>query len=402
MFPLRAGRELNCEFVLCGGLSWSGKHCRVSVRLLQVNDGLCRWAEDYSRDAADIFRIQEEIALQIARAICDTILPPGNQNSHLVTDPATYCKFLDAVSFMNELSETAFQKAIDLFEDVRKLDSSFAPAYASNAIILAFAGQYGPLYPDVVYTRVNDLASRALALAPELPEAHVALGMARMFHQADFDGAEDSFRRALALNPSNVLANQLFSQLCTVLCRHSESIAAMQRALELDPLSPTVGTLLACVYFFAGHFEPALEQINRVLQIAPGCSTALASAGWVLTEMGHHDLALDRYHRALDVQPQSPIMMANLAYGLAAAGQSQAALRLLHRVIDVRRKAWVSSYWIALVYSRLRLTDKARAWFKRAEEDHDGWRILSNTDPRFQSPSAQYLHIVSSRDLVIQ
>jgi tetratricopeptide (TPR) repeat protein len=303
---------------------------------------------------------------------------------------------------MNTMSEPAFKKASELFQEVTKHDSGFAPAYASSAILHAAAGQYGPFFPDVVYGKVNELASRALALAPELPEAHVALGMAHMFHQADFEAAEKCFRCALDLNPSSVLANQLYSQVSTVLCRHSQAIDAMRRAHELDPLSPIPGTMLACAYFFAGQFEPAREQIDRVLMHWPECASALATAGWVLTELGDYDLALARYHQALDMHPRSPLWMVNLAYGLAAAGRSGEALRLLHRVIETRRQVWVSSYWIALVYCRLCRDQEALLWFNQAEQEHDGWRILCKTDPRFRPPSAQQMHLVSFYDVISQ
>lgn len=402
MFPLQAGRKLNCEFVLCGGVFRSGNRYRVSARLLQVEDGLCRWSESYSRNEADIFWIQEEITLQIAHAISDTLPAAAKQNPHLVTNPATYRKFLEAVYLMNTMAEPAFQKAVALFQEVINHDPEFAPAYASSAIIHAFAGQYGPFFPDVVYAKVNEQASRALELAPELPEAHVAVGMAHLFHQADFEGAEAYFSCALDLNPSNVLANQLYSQVCTVLCRHSEAISAMHHAQELDPLSPIVGTLVACAYFFSGQLESAREHIDRTLALWPECASTLATAGWVLTELGDHDLALERYHQALDVEPRSTLMMANLAFGLAAAGCSREALRLLRRVIEARREVWVSSYWIALVYSRLRLDEKALNWFNQAKTEHDGWRILSKTDPRFRPPSAQQVHLVSFYDVISQ
>jgi tetratricopeptide (TPR) repeat protein len=250
------------------------------------------------------------------------------------------------------------------------------------AILYTAAGQYGALPPQIVYRRVHDLATKALQLHPELPEAHAALGFESLFCHADFAAAEKHFLRALAANRSCIAAQQGYGFLLSASGRHEASIAAMQKAKQMDPLSLMNNVLVASAMCMAGRLQEALLQVRQVIDMEQGFPTGHACEGWILSAMGNHKQALLSFRQAVECCPESPLMLAHLAYGLAAAGNDVEARALMETVIDLRRHSWFSPYWIALIQTALGEVDEALDWLDTAAAERDGWRVFAVADLR--------------------
>jgi TolB-like protein/DNA-binding winged helix-turn-helix (wHTH) protein/tetratricopeptide (TPR) repeat protein len=386
--PAQVGRELNSDYLLCGSVFRGGQHFRITAKLIRAADQVCVWADSYARDESDLFLVQDEITRHIARAILRTLPAPAEGNGRRTAEPAIYEKYLKAGFFATKSTEPAFAKAVELFQQVIAEDPEFGPAYASLAVMLTAAGQYGVLPPKTIYDRVHALASQALVLSPALPETYVALGFANLLYHAKFSVAETAFLRALELNHSFAFGHLGHSMLLTALGQHEKAVSAMQRARELDPLSPMVNAMLAAALYFGGQLHEALEQACRTIEMEPNFPTAHGCAGWALSLMGDHEAAIRTQQMAVRCCPESRLMLAQLAHVLATAGKHDEARDILHDIINFRRTSWISPYWIALVHAALGEIQAGLDWLDVAADEGDGWRVLAAVDPRLKALAA--------------
>jgi tetratricopeptide (TPR) repeat protein len=188
--------------------------------------------------------------------------------------------------------------------------------------------------------------------------------------------------RAIELNPSCVAAQIGYGFLMTSLGRHEASIKAMQTAHRLDPHSLMNLALLAGAYCMAGRLPEALTHARQVIEMEPRFPTGHSCLGWILLSMNQREEALAAFRQGVACCPQSSLMVAHLAYGLAVGEREQEARGLLDQLLRGRAQAWVSPYWIALIYSALGEEDTALSWLDTAIEEWDGWRVFALSDLR--------------------
>src|SRR5262249_12304053 len=137
----------------------------------------------------------------------------------------------------NKRSATGLQKSIKLFEQAIELDPGYALAYTGVADAYLNLGGWGHLPFREAYPPARAAAARALAIDEQLAEAHVSLAMVQKEYDWDWPAAGRSYERALELNPNQAVAYQWYGEYLAALGRHAEAIAAIRRAIELDPLS---------------------------------------------------------------------------------------------------------------------------------------------------------------------
>jgi tetratricopeptide (TPR) repeat protein len=262
-------------------------------------------------------------------------------------------------------------------------DPNFAPAYAALALMLTAAVTYGGPPHRMLYERIEKLAGKALELSDRLPEAHCALGWLRHWH-ADWPQAENSFLRALEINPNFSLGYTGYACLLSMLGRHEQAIALGKRARQLDPLSPIVHAMLGVDFYLAGQLSDAIECQQHAIEIDPGFCPAHAMLGFVYQEMGEVELAVRSLRAAVEYGPDSPLMRAFLARSLVAAGQIEEGTSILEDLLKLRKTNCIPATSIALIYAALKEREHAWSWLMTAMHELDPWRCYMAVDPRFR------------------
>lgn len=370
------------DYVLGGSARRAGSSVQVTAELTRVVDRHRVWSETYSRRVTDVFRAQDEITLQIACSILQALpsaVPSPDEQS---TSPGAYGKALKGRHFAEKWNEPSFERAIAFFEQAIAEDPSFARAHAALARTHAGMLQYGFGEPSVNQQRLRSEAAKALELCPDLPEGIVALGCAQLFYDADWAGAEESFKHALEVSPGSAYAHESYARLLIATGRHDEAIAAARRARELNPLSPYSNIVLGAAFCYGRKFEEAIGPCTQCIEMEPGFSMARAILGRAYEGLGRYDEAIKSYRDALQCAPGSVFILGNLACGLALAGQRDEARQLLAKVLSMRQAGYVPGSWIALCYICLGENEAGIEWLKTADREHCGWRVLVAVEPR--------------------
>jgi DNA-binding winged helix-turn-helix (wHTH) protein/Flp pilus assembly protein TadD len=158
-------------------------------------------------------------------------------------------------------------RAVEAFRAAIAIDASYAPAHAGLALAHCAQAALRVAAPADAYRDARSAALRALAIDPDSDDAQAALGTVLFFGEWDWDGAEQSLRRALEINPAHVQAYVIYGRLLDALGRSREAMALKLRAFERDPLSPVAPVQLALTCWNQRQYDDAIEWANKALRI---------------------------------------------------------------------------------------------------------------------------------------
>jgi TolB-like protein len=285
--------KLGVTSILEGSVRRDGKRLKLSARLIDGATGQQAWSGSFDREMNDVFEVQAELA----RAVVDAIAPAarGDVAKATVTpttDLNAYDLYLLAKAQLVLRTEDGLQKSIDLSRKAVELDPGFARAHAHLATSLILYRSYELPTPEDragMLREAESAAHRALALDPELSEAHEAY--ANVLRETQQPGAEDEYRRALDLNPNNAAAWHDYAvYLSNVAQREADSARATKRSLELDPRQPTTWAnyLIYVAAHDHTHLRQEVERAIRTVGDMPGALARLPIIDWSRDRAGIH------------------------------------------------------------------------------------------------------------------
>ena len=237
----KVGEGLNVKTVLEGSVRTAGKRLRVTAQLVGVADGSTLWSERYDREMEDVFAIQDDISASIVSALRgrwtagDSPAPARRPTEDL----EAWQLFLKGQHNWFKRERGSLDRAAHFFERAAERDPSFVAALAGAANAYASLNLYG-MEPGVAGAKAHAAVRRAAAIAPGDPEVCTALGIVGLCCDFDPVGSEAELRRAVALNPSHVVAQCYLGFALACSGQGDAALVAFGRAQELDPLSPYV------------------------------------------------------------------------------------------------------------------------------------------------------------------
>ena len=232
-------QQLGVSNVVEGSVRRSGNHIRVSVQLIDALTDRHIWVQNYDRTLADSLALQGELATEIAAGVGATLSPQekARVEAKPTNNPVAYDAYLRARAFAagSPFDKLTVENAIRSYQEAVKLDPAFALAWAR--LSYAQSGSYwnGVDPSPAQLAAAKDSLDRALALDPNLPETHLALGYYRYCGQRDFTGGLEEFQQAEKGLPNNVDVIRAIALIQRRLGRWDAAIAAQRRAVELDP-----------------------------------------------------------------------------------------------------------------------------------------------------------------------
>ena len=251
---------LDVQAVIEGSVLIRGEQLRVIAQLIDARTGYHIWSEQYDGGVGDAFAFQDSIALAIADAL-DLRLADGTRlaGTRAVSLDA-YDLYLRGLYLRHGLSADALAHAVEYFDRAIALEPRFAQAWAAKASAVAPQAYFRYANRDSVLAQLRTLTARALALDPELGEAHAALGILRLFYEWDWNGAHAALLRAIELNPNDAHAWHHLGNYHSAMGAAQAAVAAREKAVQLDPLNGRTRIVLSRDYLIAGDYDRALEQ----------------------------------------------------------------------------------------------------------------------------------------------
>lgn len=291
-------RRLNVGAILEGSIRKVGKHVRIAANLVNARTGFRLWSNSFDRDLTDILSLQTEIATAVTTALqaalfADTasLLELGGTKNSQAFD--AYLRGERLVG--SPLDDAGTRVQFAAYDEAIRLDPQFAKAYVAKALAEVIFATNTAASADAraSFEQAREAARHAVALAPDLGEAHSALGFVLDAGFQDYAGAAAEHERALTLSPGNSHVLLMSARFLSEIGRSDAAVRNAQRAVVLDPINAGAYRVLGLVLLYTRRYADAITAYDRALSINPRAVQVTANRGLALLALGQSTAARD-------------------------------------------------------------------------------------------------------------
>jgi adenylate cyclase len=389
----KVGDQLHVGTVLEGSVRKAGDKLRVTAQLINVSDGYHLWSKDYDGDVKDILNFQSNVAEQVVQALQVKL---GGEGTRVLAkkpteNPEAHRLYLLGRYEFAKYTQTGWNNAIRYYEQALRLDPEFALAYCGLADNYAYMGSVVMPEKEAI-AKEKEFAQKALALDPELAEAHMSLALA-LVAAYDWRNGLKEFDRALELNPNLAFAYELQAWTVNGLGQFDEAIAKTRKAVELDPLNPFFQMSLSFYLYWARKYDDAIAQARKTLEMDPNSAITHVLLGLSFLKKGDTVGAIVEFQKAKAPNPGA-WYQGYLGYAYALSGDRAKAEQGLRELEELANRQYVSPTAFATIYLGLGEKEKCLDWLEKAYEEQDSacWYLKIDqiydrvrNEPRFQA-----------------
>jgi TolB-like protein/lipoprotein NlpI len=365
------GEKLKVSTVLEGSVRRQGDRVKISVRLLNVEDGYQLWSEQFESTLNDMFKIQEEIAVTISRRLRVTLLQneslkigKGLTQNTEAYDAVLKGRFFWEKRLLHE-SEKYFKQAIEL-------DPNFAAAYVGLAETYVIASFFRFGSPTETLPKAQEAAEKAIQLDSSLTVPYFVIAFKKAIFDWNRDEARTYFKKAFQENSKYAQGYYWHAQyLYSFESDFDGAVAEMRKAVELEPLGTYANMNLGNGLLYAGKFNEALAAYKFSIQLNNINPMAHVSCGWC-------NIALEKWDEAKKNLETSAVQdcdwaKAVLVHVYMKNGNQLQAQKLYDELTSPTRTGFSSQSMLSLAASFLGKKDLAHEHFKKAIEQRDNW-----------------------------
>ena len=385
--------KLNVGAVLEGSVRRSEHTVRVTAQLINAVTGFHLWSKTYDRDLGDVLKLQTEIATAVANALKVTLIGDISAKIELggTRNRAAYDAYLRASGGYRRAQNAGdLEKVISNYREAVRLDPNFALAYAELSIALGAYTQYaGSAVLDWV-RRSQDPALKAIELAPDLAEGHLALAVYLSFI-LDFTRANEEYERAVALAPGNARVLKDYGDFAVKMGHTNSGLSALRRGVALDPLNWSGHAFLGDALRYARRYDESLAVYRHALSL--GLDEAQLQSASLPTYYALGDFQTIRSLcegklKGGDTEGDCPGYLAVVYHKLGHSADAEASLERV-------KAKWgdAAAYGYAEIYAQWGNASKALEWLETAvrlrDVDLQGLKVEPALDPLRKEPRFQ-------------
>lgn len=366
------GNVLGVSKILEGSVRKSGNRFRITAQLVEASTGFHLWSRRYDRESDDVFKIQDEISLEIANQLEITLsgtesMPKSREQTKSIEAYQLYYK---GRSFFYQRGMSLF-KGLKCFQEALEIDPHYSLAHSGLADTYVMLAFHGYITPPECWDEAIPAAQEALKYGVDLGETHNTLGVIALLHDRNFEEAEKEFKKAMEINPSHKQARVWYAMIylaiiqekfkegfeefkvaiendplssyvhCTYALtlatgdKFEEAIASGEYAVEMDPESWIARYCLGYCYLWSGQLDKALKECHVALKISSRHAWSLHLIALTYLKMKRRDLALKIFEEMEARYRDHYLPPSNLAIVAAALGKEEYALELAIEAIDI-------------------------------------------------------------------
>ena len=388
------GRALRVNSVLEGSLQKAGDRIRVTARLIKTADGTSMWSGTFDEKFTDVFAVQDSIAQKVAAALS---LPLNEEEQKRLTKRYTdnteaYQLYLKGRFYWNKYTEEGFRKSIEYFKQAIEKDPNYALAYAGLADTYSLLGDLSYDRPKETFEQARAYAEKAIKLDDALGEAHLSLGIVKLFYDWDLIRAEKELGRAKELSPNNPQVYHFYGHYLELAGRFEEAIVESKRGVDLDPLNLILNNEYAWAYYLSHRFDEAIQLYKKNLELDSSFFYSSYCLAQTYVQKGRFDEARAELNRVRPLSGDWSWIIAELGCVEAATGNRTEAKKIIEELKARTAREYIDPVLIAYIYIGLTDNDQAFIWLEKGFQDRAGcmpWIKMEpkvdplRSDPRF-------------------
>jgi serine/threonine protein kinase len=380
----KVGNDLGVSALVIGRVVPRGDSIEVSAELTDVRDNIEIWGQHYSGKNADIISLQQQIAGDLAEKLRSKLSTSEKQRvtKQGTQNPEAYELYLKGRYYWNKRTGRDIEESISYFNQAIAKDPSYALAYSGLADAYTVFPNGGGT-PSEDFSKSNAAARKALELDATLARPHAVLGSNEMDYEWDFAGGEAEYKKSFELDPSDAMARQWYAfDIALIGGREQEALAEVNRAHQLDPLSPMISNQVGSVHVMARQYDEAIVVCQKVANENPTFARAhlcLASAYWG-KHMYPQVIEEWKTYGELSGDRNESDFASAMEQGFHSAGWKGALAKGIESRQTQRKIGYSSAYRIAELYADLGDQHQAFQWLNTAYQERDWWLMGLKTD----------------------
>src|SRR6476661_4216948 len=371
------GAELGVSTLLEGTVRKQGDQVRIVAELVNAADGSELWSRTFDRELKDIFAVQAEIAEAVATSLQLTLLGTEDTSAKKASTRSmeAHNAYLQGHFYFERRNLEDYRKAVGFFDQAIRFDSDYALAYAERSEAWAWIGDLSSEKKKEAWKAAGSDAEKAVAVDPNLAEAHAALGWVRFFIEWKFAEGLAELRRAQQLSPWNPTASDLLARVVVYFGQFEEAEKLARQSIELDPLAYQARISLARVLFAEGKLDETEAAARKAAELQPTAAGNHRFQVFVAIQRGDGEAAL----REAQLEPNEGYRRFELALADYTRGDRRAADAALAELIAKDRD--FLAYQVAQAYAWRGENDKAFEWLQVSLDTHDTGTVSLLIDP---------------------
>ncbi len=380
------GRDLKVRAVLIGWMTTRGNTLTIRTELVDVRDNRRLWGEQYNnRQLADLLQVQEDISQRISENL--RLRLSGEDQQRLkkreTENSEAYQLYLQGRFYWNKYSDDGFRKSVGYFKDAIEKAPTYTLAYAGLADSYSLLGEMGMMHPHEAFPAARTYAEKAISLDDSLAEAHLSLGIVKLFYDWDLEGAGKELSRAKELDPLNAQIHHFYGHYLQFRGKPEEGRIEMGRAVELDPTNLIINTEAGLADHYMRRYDAAIAALKKTLDLDPTFTYASWGIAQAYEEKKMYQEAMEELNKAKTYDPNWVWIKSEMGCVLASLGRRSEAEAIIEELRKRSSSEYVDATLIAFIYIALGDKDQAFVWLEKGYQERAGNIPWIHLDPRY-------------------
>ena len=378
-------RELGVRTLLIVRLTAREDTHRIHAEWFDPIEMTHLWGAQYSRHTDDVFRLEDEIAVDVAQRMRPGLNSDamGELRRQSTNSGRAYKSYLQGKHLWNKRTADSMFTAIQYYRRALDEDATFALALTGIAESYIALGTFLFLSPADSIRHARAAAQQALAIDPGLGEARGLLAVVHALYDWNWELADREFAESIAIAPKYTATRQWSGFSLCARRRFSDGRRLLQSAIDLDPLAPMPTVQLASALYLERQYEAAIELCQQVLKLEPQFWAASLFLGQCHDVCGRASEAVSWLRTANELSADNPLAVASLGHALARSGRPDAAAALIS---DLERRSateYIPRYAFALICAGMGRDDEGLRCLEEAcDEQSPAVALWLGAEPR--------------------
>lgn len=365
--PVKAGQEIQAEAVLDGSIQKSGERVRVTVRLIDVRNGVTLWSEKFDENFTDIFKVQDSIAERITSALTLQLSRYEKEQlaKHSTDNTEAYQLYLRGQLNWHGRRQNWIKQSLTYYQQALEKDPNFALAHIGVADCYIMMSGHRMISMQEAEVKARPAIMKALEIDDDLALAHNALAELKYQYEYDWAAAEKEFKKAIELNPNVAWIRQAYGWFLMSEGRFEEATAQMEKARELDPSSLTINAGRARLFYYSRQYDQAIHYFQNIIAIEPNDRGSHHALYDIYEQKKMYREAVEIYLKIRSLNGAKQEKVEEFREAFRASGWQGFLRKQLDELENIAKTKPVGPDNFANLYVRLGQKDEAFAWFEK-------------------------------------
>jgi TolB-like protein/cytochrome c-type biogenesis protein CcmH/NrfG len=395
-------KKLKADLLLTGRVENLNNRLVVNCELINVSDNVQIWGEKVFYDNENVIELEENIVTSLLNTLPSSLKrKDSNYQNDKAIHPKAKSHFMKGRALSYGSTKEEAENALEHFRKAIEIDPNFTPAYVAIANEKIIQAMFSTATREEIFNEARTAVQTALAFDPNSSEAYYVDGAIKFYGDFNWEGAENSYKKSLDINPYNVNAYIRYSAFLGAMKRHEESIIMADKAIALDPISISSLHNLGWVHLIAGNFKESEDAFSEALALHPNWIWGYAKRGYARMFQNKCELAKADAIKARELLGDwgSELIESTFILNYGTCGNEEKKKELIDKFFrHVNADNYHDPFAVFMVYYLKGELETALDWAERSILEKEASSYLFNIDIFYKNDLLEHPRFIKLRN----